>query len=134
MKDYTEHEFNIESEKRKQKIRSLEIQKLDRQISIKTNEVRALDFDVKKSAVTVDIHDVTYQNESVKLSVSRQQLGMTQDGLKTLEASRILTQDSMAIDLQSQLTSLSEKKQLLANSQESLKLKLGNLTQIKMLE
>jgi hypothetical protein len=126
-KSLTIHQFNLEKEKREQTLRALELEKLDRKISISSNQVKALDIDVKKSEVQIQIQQSSLEGVQISLETNKLNNLISGDSLKALEVTRKYKQQVLQADIQVLLNSLEEKKILLNQSQESFKERLGNI-------
>lgn len=133
-KGLTAHQFNIEKEKREQQIRGLEIDKLDRKVTIKQNELKGMDVQVKQSEVALQLLETGLEGAQINLNSAKLNNLIAGDSLKALTVTRGLKQQVLRADIESLMQSVDEKKLLLAQGQESLNLRLGDLKPSKLPE
>jgi hypothetical protein len=126
-------QYNLQVENKNSILRELDLKKLDNSITIKSNELKAMDYDVKSSELKIEQSRVTYEVNETNLSIGLNGLDGLKDKLKYEQTKRLLTQQTMTTDLSNITLELDKKQAELSEKTDLFKLQHPELNNRKYL-
>lgn len=122
----TKHQYEMQKETLEQEIRGIDIDILKNKKTIKLNEFKASEWDVKKSEETIRKAKLGYELAKVGNDITEQKLLQQKDVLAFEKFATGVNRKQLAVNAEAMLLQLAESQQTLADAKELFQLKFGN--------
>lgn len=129
----TKFEYEYQKESIEQEIRGLDIGILNNKKLIKANELKASEWDVKKSEETIRKAKLGYDLAKTNNDITEQKLEQAKDNLTYEKFNTQLNREVLATNAQNDLLQLAEAKQQLEENSALFQLKYRTLPNLNAL-
>lgn len=122
----TKHQYEMQKETLEQEIRGIDIDILKNKKTIKLNEFKASEWDVKKSEETIRKAKLGYEIAKVSNDIQDEKLKQLKDQHSFEKFATGVNQKMLAVSAETMLLQLAESQQTLKEAKELFQLKFGN--------